>query len=790
MPSMRFQHALYMLRSCHIPAPGCVIWSVTNVSTCCVSMVCVCSQARLADALLRPTVDGGVAETAAALLPPMLPPMPMPAALSSMASATSATQGEVPASVPLQLAGLEQTAAVICSVVVDHTLEGESAERRTPDGQSNQVTTGLASSAPAGTTSSHTPTSALSVHAEMRAPQPKRFKRPNSTQLDGYMHFFGDGSQELDALHSALSGAVLDVYVEWHLPGGRLEGECPPGWTREDLRSVKNGAFRLPSEVLPWVARFALRHIKVMSAGMGTVTISEPQCANHQGHGNRCVAASYLRKAMGALRLTCSDIAAAASVVDAYMLALRELGQVGALKALPLLSEYRNAIMRQCDPCVNEDVRTATWTANAPPLMQRSCESVSMLHADLVIEPRQARGEWSVPGKTKNVDGIEGCVNLWGHRYGCRLSMSTLHEALQLPITELRAAACSPGVDGKLSLDTSCAVCLVWLSRRLQGLGASPRDGLHPLYQELNASGEFSGRVVDPEVLIKNLRAKMNAADEELRAAGKPPMPAEGRVLYMARHGGIMQWLMDGYSVEWVAERARIPVATLLRFYRAHNVNNDVFETNGSFGNTQMALVCAHARSEGWLCTARDVGNLLKLCKLSLTQAAELTRLQLYEKLAPLLARDARLASAAAALLRNANMQHSLQSRASSDDGVIIFDEEEELSSEQLNQLLQETAHCDFLERREQVPLVVGAACSSSTALLISPNAEAEGECEAPPQWSQPTSPIFSPYLRDRGWLQLAARDPQLRSIFDGMAARGLQVQGTPTGAWLWQDVI
>ena len=732
------------------PATACVI---SHTPTRSVSVVRVISQARLADALLRPTADGGVADSAVALPSPMLPPMWMLGAQSTMASAASAIQSGVVASAPTQ-----------------------------------PVTVGLASStvANSGTTSAHASPSALSTRPDSRVPQPKQFKRPNAIQLNGYMHYFGDGSEELDMLHGALSGAVLDVYIEWHLPGGRLEGECPPGWTRDDLRSVKNAAFRVPFEVLLWVARFALRHLRVMRAGTDTVTISEPRGGVHnRGHSNGCIAVSYLKKAMGALRLTCSDVAEAPSVVEAYMLALRELGQVGALKALPLLAEYRNAILRQCDPSETADVRTATWTVNAPPLMQRPCESVSMLHADLVIEPRQPRGEWSVPGMTKTTDGIEGRVNLWKHRHSCRLSGCTLHEALQLPFAELQAAACSPGVDGKPTLDTSCAVCLVWLSRRLQGLTALPRDGLHPLYQERDAAGNFTGRVVDPNVLVADLRAKMDAADDELRADGKSPMPAEGRVLYMARHGGIMQWLMDGYSIEWVAERARIPIATLLRFYRAHNIKNDVFETNGQFGNTQMALVCAHARSDGWLCTARNLGNLLTLCKLSLTQAAELTRPQLYERLAPLLACNVSLVSAAAALLRNANMQCSLRSHDRSNDGVIIFDEEEELSSDQLYQLIQETAHCDFLERCEKAPLVASAACSSSTALLISPNAEAEGKREAPPQWSQPTSPIFSPYLRDRGWLQLAARDPQLRSIFDGMAARGLQVAAPPSASAL-----
>ena len=483
-----------------------------------------------------------------------------------------------------------------------------------------------------------------------------RHKRPTSTQLDSYLHFFGAGSEELDALHAALSDAVLDIYVEWHLPGGRLESECPPGWTRDDLRARKNADFRLPFPILSWVARFAFNHADLMSSDDGPVAVSQPGGAHESGHGNGRIAASYLKKAMVVLREAQESLAREPQVVMAYAHALRELGQVSALKALPLLNEYQNAILRQCDLREKADVRTVTWTVVAPLLIQRTCEGISQLHADLVIEPRQPRGEWRVPGWTKTADGIEGCVNLWGHRSCCRLIAHTLHEAIELPRDELRAAACSPGEDGKLSMDAACPVCLVWLSRVEQGHGASPRDGLHPLYQELDGSNEFNGRVVDPDILLRDLRTKMDAADKELHDAGKPLMPKEGRVLYMARHGGIMQLLMKGYSLEWVAERARIPVSTLLRFYRAHNVSDEPFETNGSFGNTRMALVCAQARSEGWLCNARTVENLLKLCELSLSQAAELPRPQLYARIVPLLARDAGLTSAAAALLRNANV--------------------------------------------------------------------------------------------------------------------------------------
>ena len=421
------------------------------------------------------------------------------------------------------------------------------------------------------------------------------------SQIVEYLLYFGDGSSECDCLHAILSDAVLDVYVRWHLASGSLACQMPPGATEAQLMSAKNAAFRVPFDVLIAVARYARSHAKIMRCGEGTVSIPDP--GGHrarEAYGGLTVSESLCRKAMCYVREMVGTVADHVLVATAYSQALHELGRNCGQNAQPLDATLRMAIVQQCgDLSDAADVRMVTWTIVSPVLMQRTCESLSLLHADLVIEPRQSRGDWYVPGFTKTTDGTEGRVPLYSHRCGCRLAGFCMHEALALPITDLRAAACGTGSDGRLSFELACPVCLTWLSRSMQGLGAAASDGVNPLYQEIDAkTGAFTGRVMDLDVFVKQLKQKIDAADEERLAAGSDPFPKEGRTAYMARHGGIMEYLKSGRQVEWVAEMARIPVTTLLKYYRRHNVSRSYSHTVRRRCNQTHALTIPHT---AWL---------------------------------------------------------------------------------------------------------------------------------------------------------------------------------------------
>ena len=131
----------------------------------------------------------------------------------------------------------------------------------------------------------------------------------------------------------------------------------------------------------------------------------------------------------------------------------------------------------------------------------------------------------------------------------------------------------------------------------------------------------------------------------------------------------------------------------------------------------------------------------------------------------------------------------------SPDGGVITYSEEDELSSEQLQKLMLDAAHCDFLERHERAEALAHsvAGCSSTTTLLPVSIGEAVSEQQQFLLQTQPTPaearkqapPIFSAYLRGPGWPQLAARNEQLRTLLDCMHARGLQVAAPPSKAAL-----
>ena len=82
--------------------------------------------------------------------------------------------------------------------------------------------------------------------------------------------------------------------------------------------------------------------------------------------------------------------------------------------------------------------------------------------------------------------------------------------------------------------------------------------------------------------------------------------------LYSARHGEIMHLLVSGMAVEVVAEMSRIPVSTLLRHYRRHNLSDDTLERNGAFSEIQLKVVLAHAQEQGFLATAASMEGLVR----------------------------------------------------------------------------------------------------------------------------------------------------------------------------------
>eukprot|EP00966_Prymnesium_polylepis_P013935 321367-Prymnesium_polylepis.1 len=170
----------------------------------------------------------------------------------------------------------------------------------------------------------------------------------------------------------------------------------------------------------------------------------------------------------------CASLADHPLVATAYSQAIHEIGNNCGRNAQPLDNKLRAAILRQCGDLTDpRDARLAAWTVVSPLLMQRTCESLSLLYADLVIETGSSIGSWYVPGFTKTADGIAGRVPRWKHRSGCKLAGCCLHDALERPVDELRTAACGQGGDGRLSFDMACPVCLVWYLRQLMGLSAS-----------------------------------------------------------------------------------------------------------------------------------------------------------------------------------------------------------------------------------------------------------------------------------------------------------------------------
>ena len=638
-----------------------------------------------------------------------------------------------------------------------------------------------------------------------RASAAPTWPRLSSGQVKSYLTFFGDGSAECDGLHASLSDSVLDVYISWHLPGGRLESQMPDGATNEQLRAAKSASFRLPFEVLISVASFCTTHPNVMRVDTGTVSVPCPGGQRDRSSlAAACVSTSHVEKAMTGLREWpgCKAFADEPVIATAYLQTWHELGQHTGRNAQPLDETLRNAILRQCNLAVPRDVVLATWVVNAPLLMQRTCESLTVLHADLACSPCGEAGAWHVPGFTKTTDGVEGCVPLWRHHSLCLLAKYRLHEALELPIEKLRAAACGRACDDRLAPHLACPVCLVWLSRRLQGLSASERDGPRSVYQEVDAHEAFTGRLVDPEVLLQDFRTKMKLADAERLAAGLHAFPDEGRTLYAARHGGIMDYLVKGHTPEWVAERARIPVSTLLRYYRRHNIIKDPFESNGQFTRAQIKLVVVRAHEDGFLATEADVRLLLNECGLTLEDAVVLPRTVLFSHVAKVVASDVRHTSAAAALLRSTHIRSDL---AFTDRAAVDVSEDVELSPAALCALLVEASH-DNEERARSTFTALEAEAEHALSLMDAPAADVGIGPEArhlglsstdrtivadrPVQLAAARSLsindslVSSAHLSD-SWHLLATRCPKVRALFDRVRERGLRVAACPAAAAL-----
>ena len=160
--------------------------------------------------------------------------------------------------------------------------------------------------------------------------------------------------------------------------------------------------------------------------------------------------------------------------------------------------------------------------------------------------------------------------------------------------------------------------------------------------------------VEDPAVSLNDLRSSADV---------------QRWTLYSARHGEIMHQLMSGVAVEMVAQMARIPVSTLLRHYRRHNLSDDTLERNGAFAEVQARIVLARAREEGFLASISAIEGLARRVQQlegagaavqSMADLVLLPRARLWALLAPVVAADASSTAAAAALLRSAAVSRGL----------------------------------------------------------------------------------------------------------------------------------
>ena len=223
---------------------------------------------------------------------------------------------------------------------------------------------------------------------------------------------------------------------------------------------------------------------------------------------------------------------------------------------------------------------------------------------------------------------------------------------MQCDEAELVCSACGADEDGRLSFRHACLVCMVWLLRRRQQVGVADKDAFVPIFQSIDkASLTFTGKMVDPLVIQNHLQAVLQQAVVARAEQGLLPLPglatpADVRAwtLYSARHGGIMQRLIDATtSVQDTCVAARLPMSTMMLHYRRHDILDDVFENNGKFGETSMHVLLAEARREGVQTTSAQMSGLLDLLTppLTIEAAIALERRELYKLLSPLVAGNA-----------------------------------------------------------------------------------------------------------------------------------------------------
>ena len=123
---------------------------------------------------------------------------------------------------------------------------------------------------------------------------------------------------------------------------------------------------------------------------------------------------------------------------------------------------------------------------------------------------------------------------------------------------------------------------------------------------------------------------------------------------------------------------------------RLPQILDDPFESNGQFCRVQAQQVLAQARSDGYLASAAEMSYLLRCCSLYLDAALAMPRAQLYSLLAPKIAADPHVLSAAAALLRSANVRYCVLANP---DATCAITEDAELESQALCSFLVDASH-------------------------------------------------------------------------------------------------
>ena len=256
-----------------------------------------------------------------------------------------------------------------------------------------------------------------------------------------------------------------------------------------------------------------------------------------------------------------------------------------------------------------------------------------------------------------------------------------------------------------------------------------------------------------------------------------------------------------------MAARARIPIETLLKYYRRHNIPDDAFEANGQFCQVQLQVVMAKARSDGFLSTEAEVQLLLKRCALSLETALAMPRGQLYAVLAPVFAVDARLVGAAATLLRSANVRTHVHTQMGA---VSDVSEDDELEPSMLRAFLTEANHrrsedhqelcleleAEELDSIEQQPTIqdnsgssslpntsVGAVSSNGSLVLDEGSVASRHSMALPTVGSHvvsaPEPILLSPRLSNE-LRRSATTDTKLALVFKEAERRGLQLALPP----------